>query len=455
MQNYHQETLFGWGKYPQIQANITIPQNRNEWIKAISSQQNDDSKKLAFGLGRSYGDVALLDQNQGQIIKTTQMNHYLSFDENTGWLKCQAGVSILDLIQSFLPRGFFPPVVPGTQFVTLGGAIANDIHGKNHHVDGTISDHVRNVEILKADGEIVFCDANQNAELFWATVGGIGLTGQILSLEIKLQAVGGPGIEMESIRVNDLDHFFEISSESGAFTHTVSWIDCATQGKHMGRGIFMRGRHTDEKPNPRLIGQLAQKISPLLEVPFDAPSILMNPWTIKAFNEAYFRKHPAGKLSQIVGYEPFFFPLDFVRDWNRIYGARGFLQYQLVVPHDPQHTAIRKVLTTITQSGMGSFLAVIKEFGEQTHPYLSFPRPGVTLALDFPNYGQALFDLLDQLDLIVLEAGGRVYLGKDARLPKAHFQAMYPEWETWKNLKEKYDPSGRFSSLLAKRLGLL
>jgi decaprenylphospho-beta-D-ribofuranose 2-oxidase len=181
----------------------------------------------------------------------------------------------------------------------------------------------------------------------------------------------------------------------------------------------------------------------------------MNPWTIKAFNEAYFRKHPAGKLSQIVGYEPFFFPLDFVRDWNRIYGARGFLQYQLVVPHDPQHTAIRKVLTTITQSGMGSFLAVIKEFGEQTHPYLSFPRPGVTLALDFPNYGQALFDLLDQLDLIVLEAGGRVYLGKDARLPKAHFQAMYPEWETWKNLKEKYDPSGVFSSLLAQRLGLL
>ena len=229
---------------------------------------------------------------------------------------------------------------------------------------------------------------------------------------------------------------------------------CAARGARLGRGIFMRGRHSEEIPSPRLLGRLERLASPFLRLPVDAPSGLMNRFTIRAFNESYFRKHPKGSLEQIVHYAPFFFPLDFVRDWNRVYGPKGFLQYQLVVPPDPDHRAIRAVLEEISESGMGSFLAVIKEFGEQFHGGLSFPRPGVTLALDFPNYGAPLFALLERLDAIVVEAGGRVYLGKDARLPRETFQKMYPEWEQWRAVRDEWDPAGVFSSMLGARLGL-
>jgi decaprenylphospho-beta-D-ribofuranose 2-oxidase len=448
---WKEEVLSGWGRYPCLAAQSARPETTKAMQNALADR--GDSPALAFGLGRSYGDVGLLEN--GKILHTRRLNRFLAFDPHTAWLKCEAGVSILDLVQTFLPKGFFPPVVPGTQFVTLGGAIANDIHGKNHHVDGTICDHIRNVSILTANGDIVVCDATQNADLWWTTVGGLGLTGVILDLEIKLQPVHGTGIEMESIQVKDLDHFFEVSAESSHFTHTVSWIDCVTKGSGMGRGIFMRGRHSESEPSPRLLGKLERSLSPLLKVPFNAPSFALNPLTIRAFNEVYYHKHPTELLKQTIHYEPFFFPLDFVKKWNRIYGKRGFLQYQLVVPYCPQHKAIRKVLESITTSGMGSFLAVIKEFGAHVHSGLSFPQPGVTLALDFPNYGDDLLDLLTRLDHIVMDAGGRVYLGKDARLPQAHFRQMYPEWAQWKEVRDQWDPQGVFSSALGQRLGLV
>ena len=446
-----QKHLWGWGQYPRLLTYTAHPQTQSELQEHFASDPAQAT--LAYGLGRSYGDTGLLEN--GHMLHTRGLNRVVSFDEESGWVKCEAGVSLFELIQTFLPRGFFPPVVPGTQFVTVGGAVANDIHGKNHHVDGTFADHIRNVEILLASGEVVICDQTQNPDLFWTTVGGVGLTGILLTLELKLVKVDGPGIEMESIRIRDLDHFFEVSSESKHFTHTVSWIDCVAKGKHMGRGIFMRGRHSSQRPQPRLLGRIAQKVSPLLNIPFNAPSFLLNPLTMKMFNTAYFYKHPNRLLSQTVSYQPFFFPLDFVRNWNRIYGKRGFLQYQFVVPHEPNHTAIRQILAKITSSGMGSFLAVIKEFGTQAHSGLSFPTPGVTLALDFPNYGQALFDLLFHLDRIVMDAGGRVYLGKDARLPKDHFQVMYPQWQEWKTLRDQWDPQNRFQSSLGLRLGLV
>ena len=448
-----EKNLSGWGRFPKIPVSSLSPQQRDEVFGGLEDVKRQGDSVLGVGLGRSYGDSGL-PVTGSRALKMTSLTNVIAFDSESGWIECEAGVSIYQLIQHFLPLGFFPPVVPGTQFVTLGGALCNDIHGKNHHQDGTFADHVRDVEVLTANGEVIVCDAEQNSEFFWATVGGLGLTGMILSLKLKLTRVGGPGIEMESIRVRDLDHFFEVSAESGSFTHTVSWIDCVAQGAQLGRGIFMRGRHSHDQPKPRLLGRVAASISPLLKVPFSMPNWLLNPLTIRTFNELYFRKHPQGLLSQTTHYEPFFFPLDFVRDWNRIYGGRGFLQYQLVVPNEPDHRAIRTILEEISKTGMGSFLAVIKEFGHLQHGGLSFPRPGVTLALDFPHYGQPLFELFNRLDRIVMDVGGRVYLGKDARLPKEHFQEMYPEWQEWLEVKEKWDPQGLFRSTMSERLGL-
>ncbi len=447
-----EQTLWGWGRHPRVQASCTRPERISEIHRALADRQG--APLLAHGLGRSYGDAALIEG--GRVILTRRLDRMLEFDESTGWLRCEAGVSIQDLVETFLPRGWFPPVVPGTWFVTLGGAIANDIHGKNHHVDGTICDHIRRVELLTASGEVVLCDAEHEPELFWATVGGLGLTGLILSLEIRLQAVAGPLIEMESVRVENLDHFFEVSAQSGDFTHTVSWIDCVKTGKAMGRGIFMRGRHAGPgvQADPSVLGKVASAVSPILEVPIDAPGWLMNNATMRLFNEAYFRKTPKGTTPAITHFEPFFFPLDFVGNWNRIYGERGMLQYQLVVPHDPQHAAVREVLNQITKAGMASFLAVIKEFGSGNHGGLSFPMPGVTLALDFPNSGERLHALLDRLDDIVVAAGGRVYLGKDARLSMSHFRQMYPEWAAWKATRDAWDPERVFQSGLGRRLGL-
>ena len=453
MDRWREREFWGWGRYPRVRAFCARPERRREVTDAVADRRG--SPVLGFGLGRSYGDAALIEG--GRVVLTERLDRMLGFDPKTGWLRCESGVSIKTLIDTFVPRGFFPPVVPGTQFVTVGGALANDIHGKNHHVDGTFGDHVRRVELLTGRGDVVVCDAETEPDLFWATVGGLGLTGLILSLEVKLQAIDGPLIEMDSIRIENLDHFFEVNAESNNFTHTVSWIDCVTSGEAVGRGIYMRGRHAggQVRTSGSLLGRLADKVSHLLDVPVDGPGWLMNPVTMRAFNTAYFHKHPKGKRSAVTALEPFFFPLDFVRNWNRVYGQRGMLQYQLVVPHDPEHAAIREVLDAVTKAGMASFLSVIKTFGDRAHGGLSFPMPGVTLALDFPNTGAPLLALLDRLDEIVAHAGGRVYLGKDARLSRRSFEMMYLDAPAWKDTRDRWDPKGVFQSELGRRLGLV
>ncbi|MCA9539830.1 MAG: FAD-binding oxidoreductase, partial [Myxococcales bacterium] len=366
------------------------------------------------------------------------------------------GVSIRELIETFLPRGFFPAVVPGTWHVTVGGAIANDIHGKNHHVDGSFCDHVRRMQILTASGDIIACDREATPDLFWATVGGLGLTGIILSAEMQLTRVESELVEMASIRFEDLDGFFEVSRESASATHVVGWLDSVASGPALGRGILMRGRHAPagREASPDPLGRLTDALEPVLAVPFDLPDWLMNRVTMRLFNEAYFRKHPRGRREVVVPYGPYFFPLDFVRDWNRGYGKRGMLQYQLSVPPAAAHDALRAVLNEITHSGMPSFLTVIKEFGDRSHGGLSFPTPGALLALDFPNFGAPLLALLERLDALVADAGGRVYLGKDARLPRDVFRRMYPEWERWKAVRDHWDPDHVFQSALGRRLGL-
>jgi decaprenylphospho-beta-D-ribofuranose 2-oxidase len=450
MVDWVQRRVEGWGRFPVVTSEVARPETRAELRAAVA----ESGAVIPHGLGRSYGDAAFV--KDGRVVMTRRLDRMLAFDAQTGWLEAEAGVSYEDLLRVFVPRGYFPPVTPGTKFVTLGGALACDVHGKNHHVDGSLSNHVRSFDLLLASGEVRRVTRESDPDLFGATVGGMGLTGIVLSLELKLTPIASPWIEMESVRVEDLDHFFAVSAESSDFTHTVSWIDCVTRGRAMGRGIFMRGRHAA----PGVVGQtgLADRAmalaAPFLDVPLDGPDWLLNQATIKAFNATYFHRHPRGTQRVVQHYEPFFYPLDAVRHWNRIYGKRGFLQYQMVLPKDPDHRAIRAILDAITRSGFGSFLAVIKEFGPTDNGWLSFPKPGVTLALDFPNHGADLLALMDRLDAITLEAEGRVYLGKDARLGRDTFRRMYPGWERWKAVRDAVDPEGRFRSALGDRLGL-
>lgn len=439
----------GWGRYPVVETLVARPERVSELRAAL--QDRDGQPVLAHGLGRSYGDAAML--RQGRVILTSRLNRMLAFDDSTGWLRCEGGVSLEEIIDTFVGRGWFPPVVPGTQFVTVAGALASNIHGKNHHVDGCFADHVRRVEVLTASGDTVVCDHEIQSELFWATVGGMGLTGLILSLEVKLVRVANRYIEMDSIRVNNLDEFFEVSDANADYTHTVTWIDCVKTGKSMGRGIFMGGRHAREgvEAPPNAVERMAHAAQRLVDGrPFEA-DFLLNKATISVFNEVFFRKTPAGRTPAVVDYVPFFFPLDAVENWNYVYGRRGFLQYQMVVP---DREAVREILTQISGSGMASFLAVIKEFGSQEHGGLSFPIPGITLALDFPNFGADLFEMMNRLDDITVASGGRVYLCKDARLSRENFRKMYPEWEKWKHVRDAWDPGHVFQSDLGRRLGL-
>ncbi len=448
-----EQELYGWGRYPRIGSLVARPESQRGLVAAATSAaSNGDSSSglIAHGLGRSYGDVALL--RNGRVILTRRLDRMLAFDESTGVLRCEAGVSLEDLLEVFLPRGWFPPVLPGTKFVTVGGAVANDIHGKSHHADGTFCDHVNSIDLLLASGEMVTVSRDQHSELFWATVGGIGLTGIILAVEFALRRVDGPWFETESIRIRDLDHFFEVSAASTGFTHVVSWIDTLAKGKRLGRGTFSRGRHAVGNNQP--VGKgLFSKLP--LTVPIDLPNLVLNPFTLRVFNEVFYRKQWRAETKGLVHFEPWFFPLDVIGNWNRGYGPRGMIQYQIVVPPDPEHRAIRTVIEGIATSGMGSFLAVLKEFGDNAHGGLSFPMPGVTLALDFPNYGKPLFELLNRMDRVVAEAGGRVYLGKDSRLSKEMFQQMYPGWQEWKAVRDEWDPTGRFQSELGRRLGLV
>lgn len=449
--NWAPKELAGWGRYPVVKACCARPERRSELIDALADR--DGESVVAHGLGRSYGDAALLED--GRVVLTRRLNRMLEFDPDTGLLRCESGVSIGELIDIFSDRGWFPPVVPGTQFVTVGGAVGCNIHGKNHAHAGCFGDHVRSIELLLADGRIINCSPDHEPELFDATIGGMGLTGFILSVEVQLYPVQSRAIEMESIRFDNLDEFFAISAESADYHHTVSWIDCVRSGGHMGRGIFMRGRHApasgDEAIEPSFLDRIAGVAQSVVDGRAFQSNQLLNRATIQLFNEAYFRKHPAGEYHTTVGYEPFFFPLDAVKNWNYIYGERGFLQYQVVVQH---REVMREIIKVISDSGMASFLAVIKEFGDIDHGGLSFPRAGTTLALDFPNYGPDLFEILERLDEIVVADGGRIYLGKDARLSRENFRRMYPSWQDWKAVRDKWDPEHVFQSDLGRRLGL-
>jgi FAD/FMN-containing dehydrogenase len=333
-------------------------------------------------------------------------------------------VTLAELLEFAVPRGWFPPVTPGTKFVSIGGAIANDVHGKNHHLGGTFGRFVRRMELLRSDGTRISCSPSENPDLFRATIGGLGLTGFILTAEVALKAIPSPFILMDSIKFRNLEEFFEISQGStDRYEYTVSWLDCVSTGTNFGRGIFMGGNHATEWPTGKRVKSCLKA-----SLPIDVPGIFLGRPSMLLFNTLYYHKQQAREVRSTVSYEPFFYPLDAVHHWNRLYGRRGFFQFQCVVPKE----GIRKVLGKIVQSGAGSFLAVLKEFGNVASPGLmSFPREGVTLALDFAHRGASTFALLADLDRMVREEGGRLYPAKDATMAPESFKAYYPQWETF------------------------
>ena len=407
-----------WGRYPAVVHRHVYKPAWNDQIPSII-EESPTASLLPYGLGRSYGDSCL--NADRSLIDCRRLNRFLGFDESTGILRCESGVTFADIIHLFLPRGWFLPVTPGTQFVTVGGAIANDVHGKNHHCAGTFGAHVQQLGLYRSNEGLLTCGPNQNAGLFHATIGGLGLTGVIAWADIQLRRVNGPWIDAELVPFHSLSAFLDLSNQSdGRFEYTVAWLDCFA-GRNP-RGIFFRGNHSAES------GKIFRpKRGP--ELPFALPAWLLNRYTVKAFNTTYYRAHAARKGSSLVGYDAFFYPLDSVRQWNLLYGKQGFLQYQCVLPQ-ASLAAFEELLDRIARSGLGSFLGVLKQFGDAPPVgMLSFPRPGLTLALDFAMRGQRTFELLRSLDEVVLESGGALYPAKDARMSPALFDSSFPRWQ--------------------------
>jgi FAD/FMN-containing dehydrogenase len=398
----------------------------------------DGASVLPYGVGRSYGDSCL---NDGQALLATRgLDRLIAFDAATGVLRCESGVLLSEINAFSLPRGWFLPVTPGTQHVTVGGAIANDVHGKNHHRDGSFGHHVPRFELLRSDSARLECSAESHAELYRATIGGMGLTGLVTWAEVRLRRVPGPWIRQRALRFGSLDEFFALSATlEGEHRYVVAWLDCTRRDAASTRGVLFAGDH-DESADPA-----PGRSSP--SVPVEPPFSLVNGLTLRAFNELYFRLPRGNGAPRRVSYQPFFYPLDGVGDWNRLYGPRGFFQYQCLVPEGATE-ALAQVLARIGASGQGSFLGVLKRFGTMPPAGLmSFPRPGYTLALDFPNAGGPTLALLEALDAIVREAGGRVYAAKDSRMSTESFRAFYPEWEAF---SAHVDP--RFSSSFWRRV---
>ncbi len=427
---------WSWGNYPLAEHETITPEWGNEPIDFSSGSF------LPHGQGRSYGDVPINDH--GTLIKTQWLNHIIHFDKELGQIHCEAGTTFLDILQVIVPQGWFLPVTPGTQFISIGGAVANDIHGKNHHGAGTFGCHVLGFGLLKSTQEQYWCSPQEHKELFAATIGGLGLTGLITSVKIQLMPIKSAGIDTHVETFENLEQGLELFEHHSESTYTVAWIDCLAQSTKLGRGIFSSGEHSARCP-PSSILTLKKT------VPFNLPSFTLNKWTVSAFNELYFRngKRTAGKTR--THYKPFFYPLDGVQSWNRIYGNKGFFQHQSVIPfgnNNEGQTAIKHMLKRISNSGNASFLAVLKVLGDKRSPgMLSFPSKGITLALDFPNKGKSTLTLLEALDDIVREHCGKIYPAKDARMSGSDFQAQYPLWQEF---NQYIDP--KFSSSFWRRV---
>jgi decaprenylphospho-beta-D-ribofuranose 2-oxidase len=430
-------TIYGWGRYPQQDAYLHTPTSCAS-LEFTAKQKNN---VLARGMGRSYGDSA----NALNVLQTTYINHFIEFDKTTGKLTVEAGITLREILEVIVPSGWFLPVTPGTSYVTLGGAIASDVHGKNHHSAGTFGQHVKSITMLLGTGEVVTTSPQNHADLFHATCGGMGLTGIIMSATIQLLPIRSSFISQKTIKADCIEAACEAFESNSDATYSVAWIDCLSKGKSLGRSVIMLGEHAEQ-------GGLNIDIRQKVSVPFSTPSALLNSLTVKAFNTAYWyrAKH---SVSQTVSLVPYFYPLDAVGEWNRLYGKKGFVQFQCVVPKLNGVANMRKLLTEISNSGESSFLAVLKQFGIANENLLSFPTEGYTLALDFKASDTAI-KTVKKLEDMVVDMGGRLYLTKDAVMQESTFKATYPNWEKFEAVREQYGAVGKFISAQSKRLGL-
>lgn len=442
------KVISGWGRYPTAESVLVRP----EQLKQV--QLPEEGSLICRGQGRSYGDAAI--SSKGQVMLTERLNRFLAFDSGTGILTAEAGVSLAEVLETFVPRGWFPAVTPGTQQVSLGGAVAADAHGKNHHHEGSFGAHVTELELILADGRRQRCSPHQEVALFWATVGGMGLTGIITEVSFRLIPIETAAIVARHYQAPNLEATYEWLADSAHDDqYTVAWIDCISRGSQLGRGVVMGGHHArrDELPS-EWTEPLRPRPQRQRNIPFDLPSLVLNRFTVAAFNGRYYRRQGSKEGPFITDYSTFFYPLDALTHWNRLYGRRGFLQYQVALPEAHALEGIRRLLEHLTGSRQVAFLAVLKRFGEGNPAPLSFPLAGYTLALDLPMRGAKVLNLLQQLDEIVIDCEGRVYLAKDARLSPESLQAMYPRLKEWQQVKQAIDPQGRFQSNLSRRLQL-
>lgn len=438
--------LTGWGRYPVRDCTVWQPttvQALHETLRALPIS-------IARGNGRSYGDASL---NPEATVNMRRLDRLLAFDETSGAMECEGGVLLSDLVAAFVPRGWFPPVTPGTRMVTVGGMIASDVHGKNHHIAGSFCDHVDWFDLDLGDGRVLRCSRNENADLFAATFGGMGLTGIIVRAAFHLHKIETAFIRKRTIRVGDLDQTLSVFEQSHGSTYSVAWIDCMATGRNLGRSVIMLGEHARlaELDECRRTAPLERPSRKPKTVPIDFPAFALSGFNVKMFNHLYYAMQRPGDV--LVDIDPYFYPLDTLFEWNRIYGRRGFLQYQSVMPLAESRIGMRRLLESISAAGAGSFLAVLKRMGPQSLGLLSFPMEGYTLALDFPATPNNLA-LLERLDEITAEHGGRVYLTKDARVSAHMFARGYPRLQEFRNLRAQYGLDQRFSSLLSRRLGL-
>jgi len=445
------EILSGWGRYPRSPAKVFavhgLPDARLAW------ERRSGLSLLGRGAGKAYGDAAL---NRGNLcLDFTPAARLLAFDARRGRLHAEAGATLEQILDVIIPRGFFLPVTPGTKYPTLGGAVACDVHGKSRH---SLSHYLERLHLLLADGSVVACSPRERPELFWATVGGMGLTGLILSAELKLLPIESSQIVYEGVKARNLEEIFQLFEEDSEYPLAVAWIDCLARGRSLGRSIMMRGRfarRAEAVASGRGRNPLAIAHRPKLSVPFPFPGWSLNPWSVTAFNAFIYGKHPR-RLHTLMDYEHFFYPLDSILRWNLIYGPAGLVQYQFLIPAAHGFEGVKNLLEAIVQSGKASFLAVLKKFGPEveTRGMLSFPAPGYFLALDFPVAGGGIFPYLDRWDRQVVQYGGRIYLAKDACVKRGLFREMYPRLQEWLRVKARFDPANVFESDLGRRLGL-
>lgn len=440
----HSAQLAGWGRYPVADCQIARPAEAGAMTRLIGG----GGTCVARGNGRSYGDASL---NPDCTIDARRIDHLIDFDPAAGIVVCEAGLLLSDLIDVMRPRGWFPMVTPGTRLVTIGGMIASDVHGKNHHGAGSFCDHLQWLDLAIADGEVLRCSHQENADLFAATCGGMGLTGIILRACFQLQPIATTAIRQRTHHAPSLAEAMALFEASLDWTYSVAWIDCLAKGRNLGRSVVLLGEHAtvDELPQPQRADPLASAVRRTKSVPIDFPDFAMGPLAVRMFNACYYRAQREGDA--ITGLDGYFYPLDTLHDWNRIYGKRGFVQFQCVLPLAQSEAGLTRMLTMLSDAGGASFLAVLKRLGKQSLGLLSFPMEGYTLALDFPANRQNLA-LVAQLHQLVSEYGGRVYLAKDACMTPQDFAGGYPMLTQMRQVRRNYGLDRRFSSLLSKRL---